>query len=121
MELGRSVEAETFADRICSLWPDSEDGYILRLRTWSKQQGHKNDKGSHITDRRKAHIYLSADARKTVEFWKEDDGFRERRQHNKKKKYCWYGRPDIWTYAEGHDSVPCHGGHTYGRTPKCDL
>lgn len=77
MELGRSVEAETFADRICSLWPDSEDGYILRLRLGVNNRDIKMIRAA-ISQIEEKHIYLSADARKTVEFWKEDDGFRKK-------------------------------------------
>ena len=70
-ELGRLHEARDCADYVMSRWPDSEEGYLMRIRLAVEDRN-----GAEIQQilgkLKEKKIYLSAEARKIVEFWKED-------------------------------------------------
>ena len=70
-ELGRLHEARDCADYVMSRWPDSEEGYLMRIRLAVEDRN-----GAEIQQilgkLKENKIYLSAEARKIVEFWKED-------------------------------------------------
>ena len=78
IELDRFKKAAECADCALAYWPDLEYGYLMKLQLAIE----KKDGGeiqNIIAQIEQREIYLSMDARKIVEFWKEDnEGSQER-------------------------------------------
>ena len=70
-ELGRLHEARDCADYVMSRWPDSEEGYLMRIRPgrWRTETAPRFSRSLEAEGKKDL---LSAEARKIVEFWKED-------------------------------------------------
>ena len=72
LSLGRLQEAEETAAHVADRWPDLEEGYLFQLRlAVEKKDG--NEVRRIIGQLEEKGIYLSAEARKIVAFWKGKD------------------------------------------------
>lgn len=71
IELGRLPDARNCADYVMSRWPDLEEGYLMRIRL-AVEDRNGVEIQQILGTMKENKIYLSAEARKIVEFWKED-------------------------------------------------
>ena len=61
------------AEYVLNKWPQMDDGYLMNLRLGIQRR--ERDRITRMLDLIvKRNIYLSPDARKTVDFWKDDNG-----------------------------------------------
>ena len=66
------MDSQACADHVMEKWPLMEDGYLMHIRLGILRRERKRIRRMLrlIEERR---IYLSPKARKTVEFWKDDN------------------------------------------------
>lgn len=72
LSLEEYVDSQACADHVMEKWPLMEDGYLMHIRLGILRRERKRIRRMLrlIEERR---IYLSPEARKTVEFWKDDN------------------------------------------------
>lgn len=73
LSLEDDAVAVSCADHVLEKWPQMEDGYMMHIRLGiARRQRERISRMLALI--RKRNIYLTPDARKTVEFWKDDNG-----------------------------------------------
>ncbi len=73
LSLEEYTAADTCAEHVLNKWPQMEEGYLMNIRLGiQRRERERIGRMLGLIEDRK--IYLSPDARKTVEFWKDDNG-----------------------------------------------
>ena len=73
------------AEYVLKKWPQMEDGYLMNIRLGVQcRERTRIEEMIKLIEKRQ--IYLSPNARKTVEFWKDDNDRQNRQTENKKQK-----------------------------------
>ena len=73
LSLEEYTAADICAEHVLNKWPQMEEGYLMNIRLGiQRRERERIGRMLGLIEDRK--IYLSPDARKTVEFWKDDNG-----------------------------------------------
>ena len=76
LELKEYAEASACADHVMNKWPQMEDGYLMQIRFGIQRR--ERERISRIVKLiGERNVYLSPEARRTVEFWKDDNGLQK--------------------------------------------
>ncbi len=69
-------DAQLMAAHVMERWPDREEGYLLKIR-YAVQKKDREEIHRMVELIRNRKVYLSPEARRTVEFWKDDNDAEE--------------------------------------------